>query len=249
MGASVLPRSSRYGLRTILRQCDEAHEGRPELWMRGEIAERSDLEGFVAEAQTSGLMIPDQRIRSFFVFALSVFLSFGFAVTPASAEVVRIEIEKREPFAKGQSFGEAGAYEVLGGRLFFEVDPEDPANGRITDLKRASVNEDGKVEFWSDFFLLKPVDPGKGNGRLLYDVHNRGNKLALWTFNEGDLTNEPSGHEHAGNGFLMRHGWSLLWTGWNGDVAADGSGRLLAGLPVAMHPLNPSRTDAPISNP
>lgn len=154
--------------------------------------------------------------------------------SPAVAEVVHIEIEQREPFADSQSFGKAGAYELLDGRLFFEVDPDDPANGRITDLKRAPRNSRGKVEFSADFFLLKPIDPKKGNGRLLYDVHNRGNKLALWTFNEGERTNEPSTIEHAGNGFLMERGWSLLWTGWNGDVAADGTGRLLAELPVAL---------------
>ena len=163
-----------------------------------------------------------------------LFCAFSVFAPHLRAEVVRIEIEKREPFANGQSFGEAGAYEILDGRLFFEIDPNDPTNGRITDLKQAAVNERGKVEFWSDFFLLKPVDPKKGNGRLLYDVHNRGNKLALWTFNEGERTNEPTNAEHAGNEFLLERGWSLLWTGWNGDVAADGTGRLLAGLPVAL---------------
>jgi len=172
------------------------------------------------------------RHTALFIFVMAARLFI--VIEPASAEVVRIEIEKREPFAKGQSFGDIGAYEILDGRLFFEVDPEDQANARITDLKLAPRNERGKVEFQCDFFLLKPLDPKKGNGRLLYDVHNRGNKLALWTFNEGERTNQPSGPEHVGNGFLMRQGWSLLWTGWNGDVAGDGTGRLLADLPVAL---------------
>ena len=108
--------------------------------------------------------------------------------------------------------------------------PKQPQNECITDLKRAPRNAGGKVEFWVDFFLIKPVDPAKGNGRLLYDVHNRGNKLALWTFNDTELTNDPVS---AGNGFLFHKGYSLLWTGWNGDVVGDGTGRLLAGLPVA----------------
>lgn len=152
-----------------------------------------------------------------------------------SAEVVRIEIGHRKPFAEGAGFGNTGAYESISGRLFFAVDPESPANDRIADLDLAPRNGNGQVEFWADFFLLQPVDPAKGNRRLLYDVHNRGNKLALWTFNEGERTNEPVSMEHAGNGFLFRQGYTLLWTGWNGDVAADGTGRLLAGLPVARH--------------
>ncbi|MDP6719021.1 MAG: alpha/beta hydrolase domain-containing protein, partial [Pirellulaceae bacterium] len=149
-------------------------------------------------------------------------------------EVVRTQIDRRQPFADGHLFGRTGAYEIIAGRLFFEVSPQHSANARITDLKRAPRNERGSVEFWSDFFLLTPTDPTKSNGRLIYDVHNRGNKLALWTFNEGLRTNEPATLKHAGNGFLLRAGYTLLWTGWNGDVAADGTGRLLAGLPVAV---------------
>tara|TARA_Y100001934_G_scaffold117281_1_gene143608 strand:+ start:8937 stop:10961 length:2025 start_codon:yes stop_codon:yes gene_type:complete len=154
-------------------------------------------------------------------------------VSPSVAEVVRIEINSRKPFADGHRFGRTGAYESIAGRLYFEVAPGHVGNARITDLERAPRNGMGKVEFWSDFFLLKPVDPAKGNGCLLYDVHNRGNKLALWTFNEGERTNEPSTMVHAGNGFLLERGYALLWTGWNGDVTADGTGRLLAGLPIA----------------
>ncbi len=145
-----------------------------------------------------------------------------------------MEIRERKPFAEGIRFGRVGEYEILEGRLYFAADPADPANDRITDLDRAPVNADGRVEFWSDFTLLKPVDPARGNGCLLYDVHNRGNKLALWTFNEGVRSNTPESAEHAGNGFLMKEGYTLLWTGWNGDVRADGTGRLLAGLPVAL---------------
>ena len=145
-----------------------------------------------------------------------------------------MEISQRRPFADGHRFGSTGAYEIIAGRLHFEIDPEHRANGRITDVKLAPRNDRGKVEFWSDFFLLAPVNPAKGNGHLLYDVHNRGNKLALWTFNEGERTNEPSNLAHAGNGFLLERGYTLLWTGWNGDVGGDGTGRLLAGLPIAV---------------
>jgi len=165
------------------------------------------------------------------LFTLSALLLF---TSTASAEVVRIKVDERTPFADDVKFGDTGAYEAISGRLFFEVDPEQALNGRITDLELAPRNGKGRVEFWSDFFLLQPIDPGKGNGALLYDVHNRGNKLALWTFNEGERTNNPTSAEHAGNGFLFREGYSLLWTGWNGDVAADGTNRLLAGLPVAQ---------------
>ncbi len=165
---------------------------------------------------------------------LLLLLAISVVPSPTTGEVVRIQIDHQQPFADGHRFGETGAYESLAGRFFFEVDPDDPANACITDLERASRNDRGKVEFWADFFLLKPVDPAKGNGRLLFDVHNRGNKLALWTFNDAERTNEPANMAHAGNGYLLREGYSLLWTGWNGDVVGDGTGRLLAGLPIAV---------------
>ena len=106
--------------------------------------------------------------------------------------MVRVEIRERGPFAGGHVFGRTGAYEKIAGRLHFEVDPNDPANAPVRDLKLAPRNQRGKVEFWSDFVLLAPVDPRRGNGRLLYDVNNRGNKLALWTFNEAILACPPT---------------------------------------------------------
>jgi Alpha/beta hydrolase domain len=166
-----------------------------------------------------------------FVAVLLVILVGGARL--AEAGVVRVEVIERTPFAEGHRFEHSGAYERLKGRIHIEVDPGDPANAQIHDLKRAPRNARGQVECWTDFFLLKPVDPRRGNGRILYDVSNRGNKLAIETFN-GARSNNPTTLADAGNGFLMRRGYSVLWTGWNGDVLADGTDRLLAGLPIAQ---------------
>jgi hypothetical protein len=165
-------------------------------------------------------------------FLLRILLAVCFGAF-ARAEVVRVEISERSPFAGGQSFGPAGAYERIKGRMFLETDPQNAANTRICDLQRAPRNAKGKVESWTDFFLLKPVEARKGNGQLLYDVNNRGNMLALWTFNDGERTNDPKSDADAGHGFLMRHGFSVLWCGWNGEVQADETRRLLCGLPIA----------------
>ena len=160
-------------------------------------------------------------------------LLVAFLATWARAEVVRVEISERSVFAKGKSFGSAGPYECIKGRMFLETEPQNPANKRICDLQRAPRNANGKVESWTDFFLLKPVEAKRGNGQLLYDVNNRGNMLALSTFNDGERTNDPRTEAHAGHGFLMRHGFSVLWCGWNGEVQADETQRLLCGLPIA----------------
>jgi hypothetical protein len=150
---------------------------------------------------------------------------------PLSAAVTRVVVKERILFDR--SFGKSGRYEKLAGRLELEVDPKAPANAAVIDLRRAPCNARGKVSFATDFFLLKPLDLGRGNHRLLYEVNNRGNKLMLGAFNDHG-GNNPSSSDDAGNGFLMRQGYSILWCGWNGDVA-PGNNKLLIDLPIASN--------------
>ncbi len=155
------------------------------------------------------------------------------AHAPASARVDRLEVSSREPFAGGVAFGATGAYERLSGRLHISVDPDHPVNARIVDLTLAPRDGNGRVSFVADFLLLKPADPARGNGRLLYEVNNRGNIGMLDFFNEARWSNNPQSRLHAGNGFLMEQGYTLLWSGWNWDVLA-GSDRMQIELPLAL---------------
>jgi hypothetical protein len=152
-------------------------------------------------------------------------------VSTSQAAVVRFEVTRREPFAKGETFGSTGAYERIIGRVYFEVDPALRQNAEIVDLSLAPRNSRGQVEFWADLFILAPVDPAKGNGALLYDVNNRGNKLALGMFNSAG-GNDPSTREHAGDGFLMRQGYTIVWSGWDGELLPGGD-RLRLMAPVS----------------
>ena len=145
---------------------------------------------------------------------------------------IRLQIDAREPFADGMSFGKAGAYERLSGRVDFAIDPDASANQSVVDLEHAPRNSDGLVEYSTDFYILRPTDMAQGNRRLIYDVNNRGSMRLLQFFNDGVHSNEPSSAAHAGNGFLMRRGYSLVWSGWQGDIMS-GDGRLTMRLPVA----------------
>jgi hypothetical protein len=73
--------------------------------------------------------------------------------TSASAQVTRMQIDRREPLAEGRSFGNVGPYEKLVGSLFIEVDPAHPANQRITDIRLAPRNAlfflQTSTEYWS----------------------------------------------------------------------------------------------------
>jgi len=118
----------------------------------------------------------------------------------------------------GQPFGAAGPYEKLSGKIFFAVDPSLPANRIVTDIDKAPRNAAGKVEFSSDFFLIKPKNIGRGNGAVLYEVSNRGGKGMLGFFNHATGSADPTTPADMGDGFLMKQGFTLLWVGWQFDV-------------------------------
>jgi hypothetical protein len=156
------------------------------------------------------------------------------------AELRRLEIQRREPFAGGAPFGSTGSYEILAGVAHFAVDPASPRNRDIVDLSLAPRNAQGKVEFEADFFILAPRDPAKGNGAVFYDVNNRGNKLALRMFNQGGGGNNPTAEKDAGDGFLFRRGYTVVWCGWIGELLA-GDHRLLLRAPIATEDGKPIR--------
>ena len=159
------------------------------------------------------------------------------ASPPAAAKVERIDILSRQPFASGAEFGAAGAYEKLRGRAWFALDPNAAANAAIADLKLAQRNNRGLVIFSSDFLMLRPVDAARGNGMLLYEVNNRGNIGMLGQLNEAPFSrNDPTTSVDAGNGFLFRRGYTMLWSGWAVDVAtAPGDNRLVLTAPIATN--------------
>ncbi len=131
---------------------------------------------------------------------------------------IALEIHRRAPVLDGRPFGAAGAYEKIAGVLRFAADPDHPLHASICDLGLAPRNREGRVEFAGDVYLLKPVDAGRGNRRLLLDLPNRGRKVALGMFNSTPRVADPTTPEDFGNGFLLRHGWTVAWTGWQHDV-------------------------------
>jgi hypothetical protein len=154
------------------------------------------------------------------------------AAEPARAGVVALEVHKREPFAGGKAFGDAGPYEKISGVVRFAVDPGHARNRVIVELDSAPRNEQKRVEFEADFCILAPRDPARGNGAIFYDVNNRGNKLALSFFNNAPGGNDPISERDAGDGFLFRRGYTVVWCGWIGELL-PGGGRLLLRAPVA----------------
>jgi len=141
-------------------------------------------------------------------------------LAPAQARITKFEIVRTEPAFGGQAFGQAGAYDHVVARVEGELDPADPHNAIIQDLELAPRDARGMVHYRTDVELLKPADQGSGNGVLLFEVNNRGNKLALGAFNEAVAPGlEPrNALSSPGDGWLMQQGYTMVWWGWEMDV-------------------------------
>src|SRR5215831_17419218 len=152
---------------------------------------------------------------------------------PVRAEVVRIEVKSRTDILSGKSFGSTGAYEKIAGKIYFAVDPRSSVNRIIADIDKAPKNAAGRVEFSSDFYMIKPKDLSRGNGTVLYEVSNRGNKGLLGFFNLGTNGLDPETARDFGDGFLMNEGFTILWVGWQFD-APNREGMLRVYVPPAL---------------
>ncbi len=148
------------------------------------------------------------------------FFIVAFWASAAPAALTRLDITSREPFQDGQTFGDVGPYELLKGKAHFAIDPAAAANAMIVDLEFAPRNDAGLVEFSADVEILQPANLANANGAVLYDVNNRGNRLALGMFNDGT------------DGFLMEQGFIIAWSGWIAEIL-PGDGRLILDAPVA----------------
>jgi hypothetical protein len=151
---------------------------------------------------------------------------------PAGAKVIKFEILRTEsPAFEGRTFAAIGTYDRIIARATIAVVPDDPHNSVIVDIDRAPRNAHGLVEAVSNVEILRPTIAANGNRRLFYEVVNRGNKAGLALFNDAGVLNDLVKAVDAGNGFLMNHGYTVVWSGWQGDTAAVG-GRLTFSPPI-----------------
>jgi hypothetical protein len=145
-----------------------------------------------------------------------LFVVLALVARSAAGEVTRVEVKSRAPV------GTSG-YEKVVGTMYFAIAPTDSHNKVIANIEKAAVNGQGKVEFSSNFFLLRPLEASRANGVALVEVSNRGRKGMLTGFNRAPASLDPSSDADLGDGFLMRQGFTLAWVGWQFDVRADGT--------------------------
>lgn len=136
--------------------------------------------------------------------------------------VKRVEIRSRQTFPFD--------CERIDGVIGFTVDPEDASNRAIADLDLVAGRP---VRFVADFVLLRPRST---SGRLLVNVVNRGRIFNL----PFSIPSRPpsigiTDDIDAGDGFLLRRGWTILQCGWQWDVRRQ-PGLLGLEAPVADAP-------------
>jgi hypothetical protein len=146
--------------------------------------------------------------------------------------ITAIEITSRTPFVGGAAFGETGAYERLDGVAVGELDPALPANRGIVNIDKAPRNARGMVAYRSDVCILRPADPERGNGRILYEVNNRGRIMLFANLCAGKPGNQPASAADLGNGLPLHLGFTLVWSGWD-PGAPPANGGLGLDAPIA----------------
>jgi hypothetical protein len=142
--------------------------------------------------------------------------------------LTRLALE-RAPFANGRPFGVAGEYEQLLGTATFGVDPRHAANACIVDLDLAPRDADGRVYFDADVRILQPRDRARANRRLVLDVVNRGNPVAIRNTELG----VPRMPEADSQGWLLQQGYTIVSCGWQHNVPT-GTPRLGLRAPEAL---------------
>ena len=191
-------------------------------------------------------------------FSIASALAAG-ALTCASeadARVVSVQMNAPTIAFGGYSWPGVGQYEKITGVAYAEVDPNDPRNAVIVDIKNAQPQTapgqpgrtaSGKVAYLFNFYILKPANPSavdhslNGYGKVMYEPPNRGGKT--WTAlgrvsgggNDPATITDPT---ILANSFLMPRGYTMVWSGWEPLVPLANLGTSLtaaAALPIAQN--------------
>ena len=85
----------------------------------------------------------------------------------AHAELTELKVESTRSWLGGR-------FEKIQGRAHFALDPQNAANQGIADLALAPVNGAGRVEFESDFVIVRLADARKSRHSALIEIPNRG---------------------------------------------------------------------------
>jgi hypothetical protein len=140
------------------------------------------------------------------VAAIAIFSAMVGWSSPSHAYVQKFVIDQTatvsfRPIILGSSTsGPATSYTIYVGRIFGELDPNDPRQSIITDIDHAPKTG-GKVGYIANFEIVTPTDPRQRSGLMIHEVPNRGN--------------------NAINTAALIQGATYVQSGWQGDLLAQ----------------------------
>ncbi|HEY5757229.1 MAG TPA: alpha/beta hydrolase domain-containing protein [Steroidobacter sp.] len=165
-------------------------------------------------------------------------------VGQARAELVKLEVKSTEPAFAARTFGAVGQYEVIRAVAHYRVDPAARVNAGLVNLQKAPRDEQGRVAFDADVVILKPVEMTKGNGRMVYEMVNRGRPLSLGLLNRAARGGFSAAPE-AGDGFLMNAGFTVVMSGWQAEYPINDAPPMAVALGSRLpHPPNSTALSA-----
>jgi hypothetical protein len=148
------------------------------------------------------------------VLGLSMMLS-GTLHAKASAAALTFQVTSRSDAFDGAVFASVGVYEQVTAIAHMKIDPGAPTNRGIVDLEGAPREADGMVHYDVDVQILRPRDSTKAKRVMVYDVVNRGNKTI------SAMRSASAQGANAGMVFLAQRGYTIVWSGWQGDISAN----------------------------
>ena len=131
--------------------------------------------------QFSFKVLPSQLLRIFYVCTFLGLLALLNACSSNSTSpltgITKITITSTQTAVfGGTAFGVVGTYDKIQGVVTGLIDPNDPKNQVIPDIALAPVNANGLVEYSAPFYILKPSNMANANGKVFYEMLNRGAK-------------------------------------------------------------------------
>ncbi|HEX3381029.1 MAG TPA: alpha/beta hydrolase domain-containing protein [Paraburkholderia sp.] len=156
-------------------------------------------------------------------------------------------ISSAPAFGGATPAGAAGPYQVITAVVHGELDPNDPLNAGIVNIKNAPVGSDGYVAYSTDVVILRPQNASNAKRVLFYDVVNRGSKIGAASFVGGGAL-DTGAAPPASFPSLLRNGYTILWSGWQGDIPVTGNSTTAgAGLLGVSFPVATNKDGSPMT--
>ncbi len=162
------------------------------------------------------------------------------APAPQAAGIIdRFEVvSSADAYGGATPSGAAGPYTVITGIVHGRLLPTHADNAGIVDIGGAPVDAGGYVDYTTDVVILRPKTAATARRVLFYDVVNRGNKLGQASFVGGGTLTTGAAPD-ATFPSLLRAGYTVVWSGWQGNIAQTGNGALGSvgvSFPIATNP-------------